>query len=172
MSVEDAWHARSQLRLFFKCLLSLRIGRLPKNNTWVHGPNDVKAHLVFFSTFEELKLQATGPMDHATTKLYKQSPTQILYVGPRDLMLGRVPLFPLFLKDDATPTKPRKLRHLKGSAFQLGTAEAATADGSRGSNVYEVNLNQWLWQFGRGRPSIGGLFVSQAGSKTAERRTW
>ena len=79
-------------------------------------------------------------------------------------MLGRVPLFPLFLKGNATPTIPHKLRHLKGSAFQFGTADAAAADGRRGSNVYEVN--PWLWQFGRGRPRIGGLSVSE----TEERR--
>ena len=162
MSVEDAWHARPQL--FFKCLLRPRNGRPPKNNTWVRGPDDIEAHLVFFSTFEELKLPATGPMDHATTKLYEPSPTPILYVGPCDLMLGRVPLFPLFLKGNSTPTIPHKLRHLKGSAFQFGTADAAAADGSRGSNVYEVN--PWLWQFGRGRPRIGGLSVSE----TEERR--
>ena len=52
MSVEDAWHTRPQL--FFKCLLRPGNGRLPKNNTWVLGPYDIKAHLVFFSTFEEL----------------------------------------------------------------------------------------------------------------------
>ena len=93
---------------------------------------------MFFNTFEELKLPATGPgpMDHATTKLYEQSPPPILYVGPCDLMLGRGPLFPLFLKGNATPTIPHKLRHLKGSAFQFGTADAAAADGRRGSNVY------------------------------------
>ena len=51
-------------------------------------PDDIEAHLVFFSTFEELKLPAMGPMDHATTKLYKQSPTLILHVGPCDLMQG------------------------------------------------------------------------------------
>ena len=119
---------------------------------------------MFFSTFEELKLPATGPMDHATIKLYEPSPTLILYVGPCDLMLGRVPLFPLFLKGNSTPTIPHKLRHLKGSAFQFGTADAAAADGRRGSNVYEVN--PWLWQFGRGRPRIGGLSVSE----TEERR--
>ena len=79
-------------------------------------------------------------------------------------MLGRVPLFPLFLKGNATPATPRILRHLKGSAFQFGIADAAAADGRRGSNVYEVNL--WLWQFGRGRPRVGGLPVSE----TAERR--
>ena len=36
--------------------------------------------------------------------------------------------------------------------------------GGPGSNVYEVN--PWLWQFGRGRPRLGGLSVSE----TEERR--
>ena len=146
MSVEDAWHAHPQL--FFKCLLLplLGNGRLPKNNTWVRCPYDIEAHLVFFSTFEELKLPATGPMDHATTKLCEQSPPLILYIAPCDLMLGTVPFFPLFLKGKATPTIQHKLLHLKGSAFQFGTADTAAEDGNRGSNVYEVNL--WLWQFG------------------------
>ena len=73
---------------------------------------------------------ATGPMDHATIKQYEQSPTQILHVGPDvHLMLGRVQFFPLFLKGklkgNANPTMPHNLRHLKGSAFQLGNADAA-----------------------------------------------
>ena len=83
-------------------------------------------------------------------------------------MLSRVPLFPLFLKGNATPTIPHKLRHLKGSAFQFGTADAAAADGSRGSNVYE--LNPWLWQFGRGRPRIGGLYESETEGRDAVNR--
>ena len=103
-----------------------------------------------FSTFEELKLPATGPMDRATTKLYKPSPTPILYVAPCHLMLGRVPLFPCFLQGNATPTIPHKLRQLKGSAFQCGTADAAAADGRKGSNVYGVN-------HGCGSLGAGGL---------------
>ena len=70
----------------------------------MRGPYDIETHLVFFRTFGELKLLATGPIDHATSKLFEQSPTPILYVGPCDLMLGRVPLFPLFLKGNAAPT--------------------------------------------------------------------
>ena len=35
----------------------------------------------------------------------------------------------------------------------------------KGSNVYEVNL--WLWQFGRGKPRLGGLSVAD----TEDRRT-
>jgi len=74
--------------------------------------------------------------------LYEPPPTMILYVGPCYLMLSRVPLILLFLQGNTTPTIPYKLRHLKGSAFQFGTADTAAADGSRGSNVYEVN--PWL----------------------------
>ena len=59
-------HARPQLS--FKCLLHPQNGKLPKINTWVRGPYDIEAHLVFFSLFGKLKLPATGPMDHATTK--------------------------------------------------------------------------------------------------------
>ena len=86
MSLEDAWHARPQL--FFRCLLRPRDRRPPKNQSWTRGP-------VSFSTFEELKLPATGPMDRATTKLYKLSPTLILYVAPCENMQGSThSLFP------------------------------------------------------------------------------
>ncbi len=50
------------------------------------------------------------------------------------------------------------------SGFPYGCADAAAADGRRGSNVYEVNL--WLWSFGRGKPRLGGLSVE----KTFERQ--
>ena len=110
MSLEDAWHARPQL--FFKSILRPQNERPPKNPSWTRGPDDLEATLVFFSTFEELKLPATGPMDRATT----QSSTSILYVTPCELMLGRVPLFPCFLQGNATPTIPHKLGYLKGSA--------------------------------------------------------
>ena len=100
-SLEDAWHARPQL--FFKCLLHPHNGSPPKHPSWMSlsGPDDIEACLVFFSTFEELKLPATGPMHSATTKLYEPSPTPILYVTPCENMLGRVPLFPCFLQGKA-----------------------------------------------------------------------
>ena len=46
----------------------------------------------------------------------------------------------------------------------MGSCDSAAADGQRGSHVYEVN--PWLWQFGRGKPRLGGLSVEQ----TAERK--
>ena len=50
-------------------VLASEMGGCPKNNTWMRGLYENKAHLEFFSTFEELKLPAAGLMDHATTKL-------------------------------------------------------------------------------------------------------
>ena len=41
-------------------------------------------------------------------------------------MLDRVQLLPLFLKGNTTSTVPHKLRHIKGSTFQFGTADAAS----------------------------------------------
>ncbi len=37
--------------------------------------------------------------------------------------------------------------------------DAAAEDGRRGSNVYEVS--PWLWQFGRGKPRLGGLTIEE-----------
>ena len=81
-------------------------------------------------------------------------------------VLGRVPLMPLFLLGNSTPTIPHELRKHWREKFPYGAADAADASGTgkRGSNVYEVN--QWLWQFGRGKPRLGGLSVSA----TEERR--
>ena len=99
-------------------------------------------------------------MDDATTKLYEPSPTPILFVATYNNVLGRVPLFPLFLDGNPLPTIPHHLRHLKASTFPHGFADAATPDGRRGSNAYKVNT--WLWQFGQGRERLGGLSVSEA----------
>ena len=46
----------------------------------------------------------------------------------------------------------------------FGLAVAADDSGRKGSNVYEIN--QWLWQFGRGKPRLGGPSVAE----TEERR--
>ena len=120
--------------------------------------------LVFFSTFEELNLPIKGPMeDSGVIKLYEPSPTPCLYVAPAENMVGRVPLMPLFLAGNSTPTIPHLYSKRKDTGFPMGCADAAGVDGRRGSNVYEVN--PWLWQFGRGKPRLGGLSVE----KTQER---
>jgi hypothetical protein len=56
----------------------------------------------------------------------------------------------------------------------MGCADAAAVDGRRGSNVYEVNT--LLWQFGRGKPRLGGLTIvetfdrKEAASKASDKR--
>jgi hypothetical protein len=51
----------------------------------------------------------------------------------------------------------------KDSGFPYGCADAAATDGRRGSNFYEVN--PWLWQFGRGKPRLGGLTITQTAKR-------
>ena len=101
--------------------------------------------------------------DSGVIKLYEPSPTPCLYVAPAENMVGRVPLMPLFLAGNSTPTIPHLYRKSKDTGFPMGCADAAGVDGRRGSNVYEVN--PWLWRFGRGKPRLGGLSVE----KTQER---
>ena len=126
--------------------------------------DDLLYNLVFFSTFEELKLPIRGPMEDAgVVKLYEPSPTPCLYVAPAENMVGRVPLIPLFLAGNTTPTIPHVFSKRKDSGFPMGCADAAALDGRRGSNVYEVNT--WLWQFGRGKPRLGGLTVEETADR-------
>ena len=58
-------------------------------------------------------------------KLYESSPTPILYVGLVADVLGRVPLMPLFLLGNSTPTIPNQLRQHWGARFPHGLADAA-----------------------------------------------
>ena len=65
---------------------------------------------------------------------------------------------------NSTSTIPHKYSKRRDSGFRMGCADAATESGRRSSNVYEVN--QWLWQFGSGKPRLGGLTVEE----TSERK--
>ncbi len=147
--LEDCWYARPQL--FFKCHMCPKDRKLPKSSTYRTGPDDLidlVHHLVFFSTFEELKLPIKGPMEDAgVIKLYKPSPIQCLYVDPAQNMVGRAPLIPLFLDGNSTPTIPHMYTKSRDSGFPMGCADTAALNCRRCSNVYEVN--PWLWQFGR-----------------------
>ena len=84
MSLEDEWNVRPHCSSSAFCALATE--GPPKMPPGRVAPMTWKPILCFFSTFEELKLPATGrlsgPMDHAITKLYEPSPTPILYVAP------------------------------------------------------------------------------------------
>ncbi len=78
-------------------------------------------------------------------------------------MVGRVPLIPLILAGNSTPTIPHQYSQHKRAGFPVGSCDTAAAGGRCGSNVYEVN--QWLWQFGRSKPRLGGLSVERTGDR-------
>ncbi len=122
----------------------------------------IQHSFVFFSMFEVLDLPIKGPMEDAgVTKLHEQSPTPCLYVAPAANILGRAPLIPLVLAGNSTPTIPHMFCKRKDSGFPYGCADAAAADGRRGSNIYEVNLLSWLWlwSFARGKPRLAAWVV-------------
>jgi hypothetical protein len=65
---------------------------MPKNKTYKTGPDDCLYNLVFFSTFEELKLPIKGPMENSgVVKLYEPSLTPFLYV----VDVGQSPPYPI-----------------------------------------------------------------------------
>jgi hypothetical protein len=76
----------------------------------------------------------------------------------------------MFLAGNLTPTVtiPQQYSQHKRSGFPVRSCDTAAADGLRGSNVYEVN--PWLWQFGRGKPRLGGLSVEKIGARKAAAR--
>ena len=162
--IGDCWYARPQL--FFTCHVRPKHGRQPTRTNYIHCPDDILLELLFFSTFESLDLHMDCPMERAgVQKLYEPTPTPILFVAPCQNVRGRVPLFPLFLNGNVTPTIPFLYRQHQRTKFPHGITDSSNATGRKGSNVYEVNL--WLWQFGRGKPRLGGLSVAD----TEDRRT-
>ena len=94
-------------------------------------------------------------MNH-TVKLYEPSPTPCLYVAPAENMMGRVPLIPLFLAGNSTPTIPHMFSKNKAAGFPSGCADAAALDGRRGSNIYEVNPSRrGCGGLGAASPALG-----------------
>jgi hypothetical protein len=149
-------------QLFFSCHLLSMGRRTPKDRMHKTGPDDLRYNLVFFSTFKELTLPIKGPMEDAgLVKLYEPSPTPCLYVALTANMVGRIPLMPCVLVGKKTPTIPHKYSKNKSSCFPAGCANTAAEDGRCGSIVYEINT--WLWMFGRGKPSLGGLTIEDFG---------
>ena len=89
---------------------------------------------LFCRTLWSLFLRIGVPLN-----LYEPSPTPILFVARCQHVLGRVPLFPLFLDGNATPTIPYKYRQHQRAEFPRGSTDPSNA-GRKGSNVHEVNL--------------------------------
>ena len=111
--------------LFFSCHLRPRGGRPPKRANYPCGADDIQDQLVFYSTSKPVVLPGGGPMKAVgMQKLYEPSPTPILYVGLATNVLGRVPLMPLFLLSNSTPTNPHQLSQHRRGKFPHGLADA------------------------------------------------
>ena len=126
------------------------------------NPADIPLNLLFFSAFEDLRLRTTGTMEsNGIRKLCEPSPGPVptLYVGRVEDLLGRVPLFPCFLHDNATSTISYKYAPRQKQAFEFRCADGASQGSRRGSHVYEINT--WLWNFGRPQPRVRGLSVAR-----------
>ena len=65
--------------------------------------------------------------------------------------------------DHPTPAPPAPDRQVSTWAGRSSAADVANEPGRKGSNVYEIN--QWLWQFGLGKPRLGGLSVAETDSE-------
>ncbi len=95
--------------------------------------------------------------DAGVVKLYEPSPAPCLYVAPAENMVGRIPLMPCFLGLRQSLTSTARTRfHVSRRVVQTQLQRSC-------SNVYEVN--SWLWQFGRGKPRIGGLTIEETAEK-------
>ena len=149
VDLEDCWYARPQL--FFKCYLRTKNAREPKNSTYKAGPgiymyihvytcishnmcvysglsmfnyclpDDLLRELVFFNTFEELKLPIKGPTEDAeVVKLYQPSSTPCLYVAPAENMVGRVPLYAIVSGWKCDSDDPSPVQQAQGFGFPHG----------------------------------------------------
>jgi hypothetical protein len=78
--------------------------------------------------------------DLGVVKVYEPSPTPCLYVDPAENMVGRVPLMPLFLAGNATPTIPHMYSKRKGSGFPMGCADSAAVDIRHGSIAAAMSM--------------------------------
>jgi hypothetical protein len=130
---ETCWIASSQP--FFTCFLRSASGRRPTGKREIDpygGPDNIRVDLVFFSTFEDLDLPGSGPMESkGIRKFYDPSPTPILCVGPISNVLWRVHLMPSFLQGNSTPTIPHQLRHLQRSEFPHDCTDASDESGRK-----------------------------------------
>ena len=83
-----------------------------------YGKDDIQVQLMLYSTFEVLDLLRSGLMEtRRVVKLYEPSPTPILYVGSVSNVLRQLPLMPLFIRGNSTPTIQHYFHNLQRSKF-------------------------------------------------------
>ena len=113
--LEECLFARPQRH--FNCYLRPRDGMMPTGRR-TYGKDDIQVQLMLYSTFEVLDLLRSGLMEtRRVVKLYEPSPTPILYVGSVSNVLRQLPLMPLFIRWNSTPTIQHYFHNLQRSKF-------------------------------------------------------
>jgi hypothetical protein len=99
--------------------------------------------------------------DAGVIKLYEPSPTPCLYVAMAENMVGRVPLIPLFLEGNSTPSCRQRSLTCSASAriraFRTVALTLLLQTEGGAAMFMRSTVNPWLWQFGRGKPRLGDL---------------
>ncbi len=152
---ESMWFVRPQL--FFHCTLRPILDRVGGYNR-CDKDIPLRLDLVFFSPSEELRLRTAGIMESkGIHRVYEPSPVPTLYVGRVEDLLGRAPLIPCFLDENATSTIQHEYNSRQKDVFECCCADGAGPYSWRGSHVYKINLFVELWTAPAscGRPLCG-----------------
>jgi hypothetical protein len=152
------WYARPQL--FFNCTVA-PVGQLARK------ARHTELSLVFFSTFEPIKLTPNSVMQRNGVPMFFDSASSTnlpsLYICRAENVLGRVPLMPCYIGGNSHPTLP----HRFGTGNRAGATADSSVDRGNGSRLYELNL--WMWRYGRGQPRK--VTVAEAEQRRKERLT-
>jgi hypothetical protein len=122
----------------------------------LNAQSDISLELMFVSAFEKCDLTPYNPIQQAGMQMYYDpSPVPVLYVGHIKHALCRVPLMPVFLNGNDTPTIPsnRDIILKKTLEYPYGRYDTFTGRGASkakvlGSRLYEINF--FLWQYAKG----------------------
>jgi hypothetical protein len=153
--IDFAWIARPQL--FFKSTIRPIGGN-------EDGTDDMELTLMFYSTLERIVLTPDHPLQQAGMEMfYEPMPEPFLYVDHISHAQCRVPLTPVFMQGNKTPTIPSKFARQKNQLFQYGQADTPRKEGSK---LYEVN--HFIWNFGCPKARINTVAQAMAARKQVQ----
>lgn len=153
--IDFAWIARPQL--FFKSTIRPIGGN-------EDGTDNMELTLMFYSTLERIVLTPDHPLQQAGMEMfYEPMPEPFLYVDHISHAQCRVPLTPVFMQGNKTPTIPSKFARQKNQLFQYGQADTPRKEGSK---LYEVN--HFIWNFGRPKARINTVAQAMAARKQVQ----
>ena len=146
---EESFDFRSDMDLSCNCFLLYAVPQLyfrctvcPTGSLY-HPRQHKEFALVFFSTFEPIKLTPNAVMQRNGVPMfyYTSSCSNLpsLNICLDRNVLGKMPLMPCFMQGNRSPT----LLHSFGNR-QVEVADSRNVAGN-GSRLYELNIYIWMW---------------------------